>query len=94
MLGRVKLDFPFVRKFQYLGGSLAKILSTHGRLEEKVAINYTQQIIRGVAYLHEHHVIPQGYQRLEYSFVFGQVLNHTCMDWMLEQLTVTGPHLK
>ena len=40
-----------------LGGSLAKLLSTHGPLEEKVAIKYTQQIIRGVAYLHEHHVI-------------------------------------
>ncbi|XP_028404543.1 mitogen-activated protein kinase kinase kinase 1-like isoform X3 [Dendronephthya gigantea] len=39
------------------GGSLAKLLSTHGPLEEKVAVSYTQQITRGVAYLHEHHVI-------------------------------------
>ena len=45
------------RKFEYTGGSLAKLLSTHGCLEETVAIKYTQQIIRGVAYLHEHHVI-------------------------------------
>ncbi|XP_046841347.1 mitogen-activated protein kinase kinase kinase 1-like isoform X2 [Xenia sp. Carnegie-2017] len=39
------------------GGSLAKLLSIHGHLEEKVAINYTLQIIRGVAYLHEQLVI-------------------------------------
>lgn len=41
----------------YIGGSLAKLLSTHGCLEEKVAIKYTKQIIRAVAYLHEHQVI-------------------------------------
>ena len=52
----IAFDGPKEEGF-FLGGSLAKLLSTHGPLEEKVAISYTQQITRGVAYLHEHHVI-------------------------------------
>mmetsp|Transcript_65097 Transcript_65097/g.74804 ORF Transcript_65097/g.74804 Transcript_65097/m.74804 type:complete len:554 (+) Transcript_65097:222-1883(+) len=43
---------------EYLpGGSLKSVLDTYGPLIEKVARNYTEQILEGLEYLHQHGVI-------------------------------------
>ncbi|OWF34833.1 mitogen-activated protein kinase kinase kinase 1-like isoform X2 [Mizuhopecten yessoensis] len=38
-------------------GSLAALLSTYGALSENVMTSYTLQILRGMAYLHDNHVL-------------------------------------
>jgi serine/threonine protein kinase len=40
-----------------LGGSISVLLSKYGPFEEAILISYAQQILQGVAYLHQHQVI-------------------------------------
>eukprot|EP00906_Rhabdomonas_costata_P018782 RCo027385 len=43
---------------EYLpGGSIANLLSTFGKLDEKVVKNYTFEILHGLAYLHENNIV-------------------------------------
>ncbi|KAM4049247.1 LOW QUALITY PROTEIN: mitogen-activated protein kinase kinase kinase 1 [Anomaloglossus baeobatrachus] len=39
------------------GGSVAHLLSKYGAFKESVVINYTEQLLRGLAYLHENQII-------------------------------------
>ncbi|KAM3938244.1 mitogen-activated protein kinase kinase kinase 1 isoform 2-T2 [Leptodactylus fuscus] len=39
------------------GGSVAHLLSKYGAFKESVIINYTEQLLRGLAYLHENQII-------------------------------------
>ncbi|XP_069819432.1 mitogen-activated protein kinase kinase kinase 1 [Dendropsophus ebraccatus] len=39
------------------GGSVAHLLSKYGAFKESVIINYTEQILRGLSYLHENQII-------------------------------------
>ena len=39
------------------GGSVATLLSSYGAFEESVIINYTRQILMGVAFLHDKQVV-------------------------------------
>lgn len=40
-----------------LGGSVAHLLSKYGAFKESVVINYTEQLLRGLSYLHENQII-------------------------------------
>ncbi|XP_044788530.1 mitogen-activated protein kinase kinase kinase 1 isoform X2 [Bubalus bubalis] len=39
------------------GGSVAHLLSKYGAFKESVVINYTEQLLRGLSYLHENQII-------------------------------------
>ena len=39
------------------GGSVAYLLDVYGAFSETVIVRYTQQILRGLAYLHESHIL-------------------------------------
>lgn len=39
------------------GGSVANLLAKYGAFSETVVINYTHQVLRGLTYLHENHVL-------------------------------------
>ncbi|KAM4810473.1 mitogen-activated protein kinase kinase kinase 1 [Rhinophrynus dorsalis] len=39
------------------GGSIAHLLSKYGAFKESVIINYTEQLLRGLSYLHENQII-------------------------------------
>lgn len=41
----------------FLGGSVAHLLSKYGAFKESVIINYTEQLLRGLSYLHENQII-------------------------------------
>lgn len=43
--------------FYLLGGSVAHLLSKYGAFKESVIINYTEQLLRGLSYLHENQII-------------------------------------
>jgi mitogen-activated protein kinase kinase kinase 1 len=39
------------------GGSVSSVLSAYGAFEEAVVVNYTRQLLTGVAFLHSKHVV-------------------------------------
>ena len=39
------------------GGSVSHLLNKYGAFKEAVIINYTEQLLRGLAYLHENQII-------------------------------------
>lgn len=50
--------FIFQIFFVYFsGGSVANLLAKYGAFSETVVINYTHQVLRGLTYLHENHVL-------------------------------------
>lgn len=41
----------------FAGGSVSCLLDKYGAFSEPVIINYTQQVLQGLAYLHDHQVL-------------------------------------
>ncbi len=41
----------------FSGGSVAGLLGLYGAFREDVIVNYTRQILLGLAYLHENHIL-------------------------------------
>ena len=41
----------------FTGGSVATLLANYGSFNEPVIINYVLQIVRGLSYIHEEHLI-------------------------------------
>lgn len=41
----------------FSGGSVAHLLGKYGAFKESVVANYTEQLLRGLAYLHENQII-------------------------------------
>ena len=44
-------------RYLCLGGSVSTLLNLYGPFNEKVIVNYTLQMLRGLAYLHEQQLI-------------------------------------
>ena len=40
-----------------VGGCLEQLLHDFGKFKERVIVNYTRQVIRGIVYLHENGII-------------------------------------
>lgn len=53
----VGFGFCFVSFSNLVGGSVAHLLSKYGAFKESVIINYTEQLLRGLSYLHENQII-------------------------------------
>ena len=49
-----KMNFFYLWDFR---GNIAKHLLRHGPFSEKSIANYTRQILEGVQYLHENHIL-------------------------------------
>lgn len=43
--------------FYLPGGSVSHLLNKYGAFKEQVIINYNEQLLRGLAYLHENQII-------------------------------------
>ena len=41
----------------WTGGSVSHLLNKYGAFKETVVINYTEQLLQGLAYLHENQII-------------------------------------
>ena len=41
----------------FTGGSVAYLLGVYGKFSEDVMTNYMLQVLRGIAYLHDNHVL-------------------------------------
>lgn len=46
-----------ITTLSFIGGSVAHLLSKYGAFKESVVINYTEQLLRGLSYLHENQII-------------------------------------
>ena len=50
-------SFTVRNYFSYLGGSVAYLLGQYGSFAEDVITKYTLQVLRGLVYLHENHIL-------------------------------------
>lgn len=59
--GLIKNDLKLGIVLEYcIGGSLAKIIKTFGKFNEKLIKKYLRQILEGLEYLHSHNIIHRG----------------------------------
>ncbi|ELU13287.1 hypothetical protein CAPTEDRAFT_184398 [Capitella teleta] len=58
ILGATQQGFHFFMFVEWMpGGSVALLLDKYGPFTEQVMINYTLQVLRGLAYLHDNHML-------------------------------------
>ncbi|XP_059155208.1 mitogen-activated protein kinase kinase kinase 1-like isoform X2 [Physella acuta] len=58
ILGATKQGCHFNMFVEWMpGGSVAYLLGEYGAFTENVIVNYTRQILRGLAYLHDNHIL-------------------------------------
>jgi serine/threonine protein kinase len=53
----IDMPFSYIVFFFILGGSICYLLSQYGVFSEDVMISYAFQTLRGLAYLHDNHIL-------------------------------------
>lgn len=76
--------------FMFSGGSVAHLLSKYGAFKENVVINYTEQLLRGLSYLHENQVIHRDIKgRCRAWHQRGILGSHACLHPSYEYVMKT-----